>query len=210
MVWRFPSPCWKSSPQDRNRLLRPVSCPPRLRRPLLPCLKPKFARCCSLPASAVTAKRTRSGGLRLDAPIPPENARAVVQRVKGEGGKPRMPLGSELPKDKIAALEAWVQAGAHWGSGPTFPASDLMEKGKTHWAFQPLTRRAVPKVEGCRLGAQPDRRLCPEAPGSEGTEALPDRHAPRTDPPPHLRSDRPAADPGRGRRLRGRQIARRL
>ncbi len=87
------------------------------------------------------------GGLRLDAPIMPEQAREVVHRIKGEGGKPRMPLGSELPKEKIAALEAWVQAGAPWPTGKSLAAPDIAAKARKHWAFQPLKRPAVPRVK---------------------------------------------------------------
>jgi len=43
---------------------------------------------------------------------------AHLIRVKGEGGKPRMPVGGKLSKDKIAALEEWVTGGAQW---PTLP-----------------------------------------------------------------------------------------
>ena len=48
----------------------------------------------------------------------------IVRRVKGEGGKPRMPLGGELSEDKIAALEQWVKEGAHWPSAATVSAGN--------------------------------------------------------------------------------------
>jgi cytochrome c553 len=86
------------------------------------------------------------GGLRLDVPIAPDKAQEMVRRVKGEGGKQRMPLGAQLPQDKIAALEQWVQEGAHWPAGKAVPIPDIMDRARKHWAFQPLVRPAVPKV----------------------------------------------------------------
>lgn len=94
-------------------------------------------------------KDAQQGGLRLDGPIPLEKAQEVLRRVKGEGGKPRMPVGGELPKDKIAAIEEWVSTGAAWpaaGSSPK-PVNILYEKGKTHWAFQKIKQPPVPKVK---------------------------------------------------------------
>jgi cytochrome c553 len=92
-------------------------------------------------------KDRAQGGLKLDGPIAAEKAREVIRRVKGEGGKPRMPQGGKLADDKIAALESWVKAGAPWPEGKTLAAPTLAEKGKTHWAFQKLKRPAVPKVK---------------------------------------------------------------
>ena len=92
-------------------------------------------------------KDSAQGNLRLDAPISPGQAQEVVRRVKGEGGKPRMPLGAALPADKIAALETWVRSGARWPTSTTLSAPSLVEKGKTHWAFQPLARPHVPTIK---------------------------------------------------------------
>ena len=77
-------------------------------------------------------KDVAQGGLRVDQAVPPAKAAVIALRVKGEGGKPRMPLGSDLPKDKIAALVEWAAGGAYWPSGKSVAAPNLMEKGKTH------------------------------------------------------------------------------
>ena len=91
-------------------------------------------------------KESPGGGLRLDVVVAPEKAQEMVRRIKGVGGKARMPLGAPLPQDKIAILEQWVKEGAVWPTGvKTVAGPTLMEKGKTHWAFQPVVRRAVPK-----------------------------------------------------------------
>ena len=89
-------------------------------------------------------KESPQGGLRLDVPLPLDKAKEVVRRVKGEGGKPRMPLGTALPKEKILALEQWVGEGAIWSSGKAIAAPNLMELGKKHWSFLPRKRSAMP------------------------------------------------------------------
>src|SRR5689334_11445865 len=61
----------------------------------------------------------------------------LIQRVKGAGGKPRMPLsGAPVSEEKIAVLERWIDAGAR------LPAP------RKHWAFVPPVRPAVPKTTG--------------------------------------------------------------
>ena len=91
-------------------------------------------------------KESPGGGLRLDIAVAPDKAQDIVRRIKGEGGRTRMPLGAPLPADKIALLEQWVKEGAVWPTGSKILAAPtLMEKGKTHWAFQPIAHRAVPK-----------------------------------------------------------------
>lgn len=100
-------------------------------------------------------KEHPQGGLRLDVPITLAQAQEALRRVKGEGGKPRMPLGMVLPKDKIAALEQWVNEGAKWPTGKSLAVPTLQEKGKTHWAFQPLKRPTVPTVKAASLVRNP-------------------------------------------------------
>lgn len=96
-----------------------------------------------------------SGGLRLDVPLTLTQAKEVVRRVNGQGDKPRMPLGSVLPKEQITALERWVREGAPWPAGKTLSVPGLREKGKKHWAFQPLKRPSVPRVRAKSLGRNP-------------------------------------------------------
>lgn len=100
-------------------------------------------------------KEHPQGGLRLDVPLTLAQAQESLRRVKGEGGKPRMPLGGTLPKDKVAALEQWVKAGAKWPTGKALSVPTLQEKGKAHWAFQMLKRPPVPAVRAKSLVRNP-------------------------------------------------------
>ena len=90
-------------------------------------------------------KDSPGGGLRLDVAITPDKAKELIRRVKGEGGKPRMPLGSTLSKDKIADLEEWVRTGAVWPeSAPVAPQVDLQARIRAHWSFKPISHPIVP------------------------------------------------------------------
>ncbi len=94
------------------------------------------------------SESSKQGGLRLDAPVSMQIAKEILVRVKGEGGKQKMPVGGELAKDKIAALEQWVSSGAVWPTGKSKPAATLAELGKKHWSFQKITHPSVPKIAG--------------------------------------------------------------
>jgi cytochrome c553 len=94
------------------------------------------------------SEASKQGGLRLDMPVTPEIAKEILVRVKGEGGKQRMPVGGELSKDKIAALEQWISTGAIWPAGKSKPVATLADLGKKHWSFNKLTHPAVPNVAG--------------------------------------------------------------
>ena len=105
-------------------------------------IRPLFLQSCV----GCHGKEHPQGELRLDVPISMDNAKEILVRVRGEGGKQQMPIGSKLPKDKIAALEQWVAEGAKWSESKPIQTATLTERGKKHWAFQPLKRPALPKV----------------------------------------------------------------
>jgi mono/diheme cytochrome c family protein len=90
-----------------------------------------------------------SGFLRLDAKqialkvITPGNAREsrLLQRILGEGGQPRMPMGGEpLPAAQIELLRKWIDEGAQWPDAASV-------KIDQHWAFVKPERPAVPKTK---------------------------------------------------------------
>ncbi|MBB6051183.1 DUF1553 domain-containing protein [Armatimonas rosea] len=74
----------------------------------------------------------REGGLNLEGTLTPAQAKRILERVRGEGGKPQMPpTGKPLPAQKQAALARW-------------------EKGLAetrHWAYEPVKRPLEPPVE---------------------------------------------------------------
>ncbi|MBB6051150.1 DUF1549 domain-containing protein [Armatimonas rosea] len=92
-----------------------------------------------------------SAGLRLDKAIPADKLAAVLQRVKGEGGKPRMPLNNApLSPGEVAVVAEWTKQGGFWPASAAAPngvGSALFAMGKTHWAFQPVKRVAPPTVK---------------------------------------------------------------
>jgi hypothetical protein len=93
----------------------------------------------------------KQGGFSLDGPLTPAQGKELLRRVRGEGGKPRMPLGfAPLSAEKVQALEKWVEAGA---PTPTEP------QRTTHWAFQPVTRPLEPPTEFSGIDAFVAARL---------------------------------------------------
>ncbi|MFM7320120.1 MAG: DUF1549 domain-containing protein, partial [Armatimonadota bacterium] len=98
-------------------------------------IRPVFAEACY----GCHGKEEQSAGLRLDRPISAEMARTVVARVRGEGGKTRMPPGqAPLADAKIKALDAWAAAGAPWpdGSGPAHGGL---------WSLRPIADSKPPR-----------------------------------------------------------------
>ncbi|MEJ7619092.1 MAG: DUF1549 domain-containing protein, partial [Pyrinomonadaceae bacterium] len=115
-------------------------------------------------------------GLRLDArtaamqggvsgkAIVPGNSREslLLQRVRGEGGAPRMPPGGQLTEEQVSKLAAWVDQGAAW------PEESAVEKSVV--AASQSTSEKVDFVKdvqpilqascyACHAGAQPKAGL---------------------------------------------------
>ena len=60
----------------------------------------------------------------------------LVQRIKGMGGKPQMPMGFKpLEPEEVRAIESWIASGASFDAAPTKAA---------HWSYVAPTRPAVP------------------------------------------------------------------
>lgn len=70
----------------------------------------------------------------------------LIQRMRGLGGKPRMPKGfAPLSETQIAAVEAWIASGA-----------DLsMSGGAVHWAYQAIQKPAIPTTKDASWAKNP-------------------------------------------------------
>jgi cytochrome c553 len=94
---------------------------------------------------ACHGKENTQGNLKLDTPDDlrkPSALLHLIERIKGEGGKPQMPQGGKpLAKEKITDIENWVKAGAFW------PASlKVLTKAEKPplWSLQPVRDPKVP------------------------------------------------------------------
>jgi hypothetical protein len=118
---------------------------------------------------SVGASESR-GGLQLDSragllaggesgpAVVPGNPEAslLIEAVRYEGYQ--MPPESQLPAEQIAALQAWVAAGAPWPDEPAPVAAaeqaaagrvaefDLPARRDSHWAWQPIAPPEVPSL----------------------------------------------------------------
>ena len=91
------------------------------------------------------------GGNRGPAIVPGDATLSLLAKaVRHEGLK--MPMGSKLAPEEIAAIEKWITLGAPWPSAST--ASSASAPGfyekikKEHWAFQPLALTRSPLDKG--------------------------------------------------------------
>ena len=79
------------------------------------------------------ATRELDSGLRAIVPGDPA-ASEMLARIRSTDPDLQMPPeGERLSGDEVAAVKAWIEAGATW---------------EEHWAFRPLIRPVVPKVPG--------------------------------------------------------------
>jgi len=115
-------------------------------RNILPLLKASCFQCHG-PARQEAGLRldTRAallkGGISGPAVIPGKSQQSrLVQRLRGLGGKARMPLGfAPISQEQIAQISAWIDQGAVW---PEKPGA-----GARHWAYLKPIRRTPPKVK---------------------------------------------------------------
>src|SRR4051794_30992246 len=104
------------------------------------------------------------GGLRLDSVaalrqgsdsgpvvVPGHPERSLLTRVIRHDGPTRMPPRGKLPDRAVEALTAWVRMGAPWpeaaGAERETGKGQPADRGKDHWAFQPVRKPALPPVK---------------------------------------------------------------
>ena len=112
-----------------------------------------------------SADNKAAGGLRVDdlnglitgggrgkgiVPGKPEES-LILKAVSHTDGKLKMPPDYKLPEEEIAILTQWIADGAAW---PALEIPDELKKAPAdyeqlkanHWAWQPLTKPAVPEI----------------------------------------------------------------
>ncbi len=80
--------------------------------------------------------------------ITPGNSKAsrLMQRILGEGGEARMPMGSDsLKPEQIDLIRRWIDAGAIWDA-KTASATQNSSLNQ-HWSFVAPVRSAIPEVK---------------------------------------------------------------
>jgi len=104
----------------------------------------------------------KQGGLQLDSraamltgsesgpsivPGKPDNSR-LIHAVRYES-EPKMPPDGKLAAEEIAKLEHWISLGAPapGDDAPVPKPEDRAEQSRTHWAFQPIVKPALPAVQ---------------------------------------------------------------
>ena len=106
-----------------------------------------------------TREATLKGGTSGAALVPGDpDASLLIKAVRYTDPDLQMPpKDKKLSAEQIAALEAWVKMGApdpRVATGPR-PLTDASEAKKRHWAFQPVTKPAPPKVNNPRWTKTP-------------------------------------------------------
>ena len=165
--------------------------------------------------------RKRTAGLRLDVRASAlrggdSGAAAIVagdrdksellRRITSDDKDERMPpKGDRLSAAQIQLLRDWIDQGASW---PDALAGD--DTGRSHWAFRPPQRPALPAVKDAKWCRNDIDRFILARLEKEEIGAVAGSRSHDADPPAHARSHRPAADARRGRRVRPRQVGRRL
>jgi cytochrome c553 len=69
----------------------------------------------------------------------------LVRRITTTNPEQMMPPdGDRLAKDEIAAITAWIDAGAPWPGSDDAPADAVRDPRLDHWAWQPVAKPTVP------------------------------------------------------------------
>ncbi|HEX6435997.1 MAG TPA: DUF1549 domain-containing protein, partial [Candidatus Binatia bacterium] len=80
------------------------------------------------------------GGAKGPAIVSGNSAQSRLIQMVAHAAQPSMPPGKKLPDDDIAALRAWIDAGAPWPK----EGGALEVKAPTWWSFKPPVRPDVP------------------------------------------------------------------
>lgn len=103
----------------------------------------------------------QSGGLRVDsrqalidggdsgpAVMPRDLSGSLMLHAVQREGDYAMPPDEELNRREIAALARWIELGAPWPEIAAKPGSGAsLDASRDHWAFQPIGRPSIPRVD---------------------------------------------------------------
>ena len=106
--------------------------------------------------SAAAVLRGGASGPALVAGKPDESR--LIHAVRGEKGVKAMPPDDPLSEGEVADLVKWVETGAadpRTAGGSLSPLEKLYERGRTHWAFQPIANPQPPVVKALDLVRTP-------------------------------------------------------
>ncbi|QDU49934.1 PSD1 and planctomycete cytochrome C domain-containing protein [Gimesia panareensis] len=78
----------------------------------------------------------------------------IIQVIQYHDDDSQMPPSGKMPPQEIAALTRWVKMGTPWPYSendakavPTNGAYDYETLSRSHWAFQPITKPAIPPIK---------------------------------------------------------------
>ncbi len=80
----------------------------------------------------------------------------LMQRIRGEGGEQRMPLGGDpLKPGQIAMIARWINQGANWPSNEESAIPESQSAIPAHWAYVKPVRPALPSVKDAAWARNP-------------------------------------------------------
>ena len=106
--------------------------------------------------------KKQEAGLRLDSAaalrkgsengpvvVPGDVEQSKLIEAVRHSGSTKMPPKGKLSDPAIEALTSWVKRGANWpkDAGNLGDSGSIQQRSKTHWAFQPVTKPAVPELK---------------------------------------------------------------
>ena len=83
------------------------------------------------------------GGDSGPAAVPGDVVKSLIVRAIRHEGDIKMPEKGKLADSQVAAITEWVRQGLPWTPGP----STVVKAATKHWAFEPVTKPAIPEVK---------------------------------------------------------------
>ncbi len=128
-----------------------------------PLLSQQCYKCHSLTSEKVkggllldSREATLKGGETGPAVVPGKLDQSVlIKAVRYDDADLQMPPKKQLTDEQIADLEQWVKMGAPDPRSATDAQKAWKDPNKKHWAWQPLTKPAVPEVKDSTWGKTP-------------------------------------------------------